>query len=210
MSVKVALVCSARVLFLILAYISLCESFGIQIPAGGMQHCFFREVHSGYHVFAHFVARETINVKILNTDQHVIYEKSSIPQGSFNFEAKDDGSYQICLSVDPMRRQPTITKFRFLVVHPNVLDGKVATSGQADHSKQLCDQIDNVSEQVLFKTNLYSDKASVTDEILKSSIALAGRLVAMECVAALVGALFQVSYIRRMLSASRSKTQRMV
>lgn len=186
------------------------QAFGIQIPPGGMEHCFFREVHTNDHVYVHYVARETINISVKDANGHVLYQKTSVVQGSFDFSAQDYGSYRICLSVELMRRKPTIAKFRFLVVDPSVLSDKVATSGQANTANRLSNKVKSLSDQVLFRTHLYSDTAHETDETLKSSITLAARMVAVECVAALLAAVSQVSYIRKVLFASRSRRQRMV
>ncbi|CAN8061509.1 unnamed protein product [Agarophyton chilense] len=186
------------------------HSFGIHIPPGGMEHCFFREVHANYHIYIHYVARETINIKLMDTNDKVLYAKRSVLQGSFDFQVIEDGSYRICLSVEQMRRKPTITKFRFLVVDPNISSDKIATLEQVHTATKLCDDVKKLSDRVLFRTHLYSDTALETDEVLKSSISLTGRLVALECVAALLAAVSQVSYVRKMLWSSRSRLQRMV
>ncbi|PXF49537.1 Transmembrane emp24 domain-containing protein 6 [Gracilariopsis chorda] len=200
----------AFLLVLILTNAPVVRAFGIQIPPGGMEHCFFREVHVNDHVYVHYVARETINISVKDGNERILYQKKSVVQGSFDFAAQEDGSYRICLSVELMRRKPTIAKFRFLVVDPSVLGDKVATSGQAHKANHLSNKVKSLSDQVLFRTHLYSDTAYETDETLKSSVTLAARMVALECVAALLAAISQVSYIRKVLFASRSRRQRMV
>lgn len=185
-------------------------SFGIQIPAGGMENCFFREVHSSSRVSFHYTARETINITLKDPNGAVIHEKRSVLKGQFTFDASKDGSYQVCLSTGPMRRMPTITKFRFLVFDANMLDADVAQLSQVHHIRKLCKLVVKTSEKVRSASQLLSDSASKTNESLRKSISLAATCITLECIVALIVALTQHSHVRNLLSASRAKRLRMV
>lgn len=201
--------CSVAFATVLLALTHGSRSFGIQVPAGG-KSCFFREIHSSSHVSLHYVARETINVLVKSPSGSEIHSQTSVQQGDHSFDAQEDGPYEICVSTEAMRRIPTITKFQFLVFHPDVFSPDIAKSTQVFDARMLTHDVSKTAKKVLYATHMYSDTASATDETLKSSIALTGRLAALECIAVLVVALAQVTYIRNMLSATRSKLQRMV
>lgn len=186
------------------------DAFGIQVPAGGMESCFFREIYASSHVSVHFVARETVTVNIKNPSGNMLYTKRSAVQGEYTFDAREDGPYHICIATDIMRRVPTTTKFRFLVLNQEIKSSDLPSSVQTFDVRNLCLDVFNLSEKALYATHLYSDTATTTDETMLSSAALAGRLAALQCVAVLVTALSQITHIRKILSLSRSKLQRMV
>lgn len=194
---------------IILAFFQGVHTFGIQVPAGG-KSCFFREIHSASHVSLHFVARETISVLFKSPSGSEIYSQASIVEGDHSFDAKEDGPYEICVSTDSMRRTPTITKFRFLILHPDVFGPDIAKSTQVFDARMLTHDASKVAQRVLYASKSYSDTASATDETLKRSIALTSRFAALEGIAVLVVALAQVTYIRNLLSATRSKLKRIV
>lgn len=200
---------SLVILTTLLAFVYEASSFGIQVPAGG-KSCFFREIHASSHVSLHYVARETINIYVRFPSGSDVYSKTAVLQGEHSFDAEEDGPYQICVSTDPMRRLPTITKFRFLVFHPDVFSPDIAGSTQVFDARMLIHEVSKTSQKVLYTTHLYSDTATATDDTLKSSVALTGRLAALQCIAVLVVALAQVTYIRNLLAATRSRLQRMV
>ncbi|CDF32844.1 unnamed protein product [Chondrus crispus] len=191
------------------AILSVALSFGIQVPAGE-KSCFYRELRSNMHVSLHYVARETVSIAVQAPSKEGIYSKTSVLQGEHSFNAKEDGPYQFCVSTDSTRRAPTIAKFRFLAFPPDVFNSDIAKSTQAFDARMLTLELSKISDKVLYSAHLYADTTSATDETLKSSIALTGRLAALECVAVLVVALAQVKYVRNILSATRSKVQRMV
>lgn len=199
-----------RLLLFTAAMFPAVQAFGVQVPAGGLTNCFLREIHSSSHVSVHYVAGETINVSIKSPSGTAIHTQSSILQGEYTFDAQEDGAYQFCLSTDPLRRTPIMTKFRFLVLSPEIFSPDIAQSNQVANARNLCQNVTSLSKQVLYLTHLYSDTAIATDDALKSSIALSGRLSALECVAVLLVALSQVTHFRNMLSVSRAKMQRMV
>lgn len=186
------------------------NAFGIQVPAGGRATCFYREIHAESRVSVHFVAREIVNVNVKDTSGSVLYIKQGALEGQHTFTAQEDGPYHICVSTDAKRRAPTMTKFRFLVIHPRLVTSDIADSEQASSAKLLSQEILKQSEKALYATHLYSDTAAETDATLVSSIALTGRFAALECVSVLVVTLSQITYIRNLLVATRSKLRRVV
>lgn len=198
-----------QVLLALTALLTMASSFGIQVPAG-QASCFYREVHSNMPVSLHYVARETVSVVVQSPSKETLYSKTLVLQGEYTFTAKEDGPYQICVSTDLMRRSPTIVKFRFLVFHPDVFNSDIAKSTQAFDTHMLTLEISKISDKALYAAQMYEDTTSTTDETLKRSIALTGRLAALECLAVFVVALAQVKYVRNILSATRQKVQRMV
>ena len=192
------------------ALVQQARSFGVHIPSGGTGQCFFREVHTSSQVSIHFVAREAINVDIRDPHGQVFYNKRGVLRGEHTFNARDDGGYQICVSADLAHHLSTTAKFRFLVFDRSIIMGQIADVKQVNGAQKVCDDIMGTAEKVLYAAHTYADTANQTDESLESSIDLAKRLVALECVAALVLALSQITYVRSMLSASRSRLHGLV
>lgn len=183
-------------------------AFEVQIPAGGIASCFLREIHSSSHVSVHYTSPHAVHVNIKTPSGEILHSERSTKQGQHTFDATEDGSYQICVATDRIRRLPTT--FRFSFWNPRMLSPDVAQSHQVDGARNLCAQIAALSRSALHAARLYSHTAIATDNILKSSVALTGRLAVIKCVAVLVVALSQITHVRRILLVARSKLQRTV
>lgn len=203
-----ALCPSLTAISLLFAFLPHFLAFEVQVPASGVASCFLREIHSSSHVSVHYTSPDAVHVNIKTPSGEILHSERSTKQGEYTFDAKEDGSYQICVSTDRIRRLPTT--FRFSFWNPSMLSSDVAQSRQVDGARNLCAQIAVLSRNALHATHLYSHTAIATDNILKSSIALTGRLAAIKCVAVLVVALGQITHVRRILAVARSKLQRLV
>lgn len=183
-------------------------AFQVQIPADGVTTCFFREIHSSSHVFVHYSSPDPVHVNIKAPSAEILYSERSTNNGEYTFDATEDGSYQICVSTDRIRRIPTT--FRFYFWNPHILSPDIAQSHQVEGARNLCTEIATSSRNALRATHIYSDTAIATDNILRTSVTLAGRLAVIKCLAVLVVALSQITHIRRILVVARAKLQRTV
>lgn len=194
----------------LLCFFSGAEAFGIEVPAGGVSSCFFREIHASSRVTVHYSARETVIVNVKSPTGTVLHSNETALNGEHTFTSEEDGPYEICVSMDAQRRLPTVAKFRFLVLNEDELNPDIADKHQVTKVERMCHKVEFLAQRALYDTHLYSDTAVETDETLRRSTALAGRLAALEFVAALIVSLSQITHFRRMLVVTRSKLQRMV
>lgn len=186
-------------------------SFTVTVQPAAKEECFYREVFETAEVKVHFaVPEDPIAVRVYGVKGQLLHSQDHTYHGNFEFKAAETGAYKVCLSSNRHRRHPLHVHLRIMIVGEEISIDDLAEKHLLHGAEKMCLGLIGVSQKIMHSVYSFDDVSLLRDQAVRKTQRLAKRFAGVECVVAILIAVAQVIYTKRLLFSPARRSSRMV